>query len=611
MKSHSFYAVRRAWLSGRPIMVSVEEVRNIIVKGKTVERKVKAGADEVLSPGGIYSIYSEREKYGTGKSQFAQFLMREYETEYGRKATKYHVFSAGEYNELSEKLKKALTSCDRKSPVFFFIDEVDLMISPNMEAKEKTKRLERFGNILIGVADKAYFDNLPFHIFLILSKKIQEAIDAYVSDRWGRRITSLMRVDISLEKKNFENFFTNLFAVLWLSNHKGIKEKVNSSYEFKGLMGELISNFVEKSHYMGLEEATTVVGELVKTYREILDQIFSGLREKQVNEAYKILANERKRGNLIEKFVKDYLKENRAYRCEKEGHTIKVQYQEDSLVIGKHKTDGYYEFRIGDNKIGNMLVEITSGKTLAGHNKAQLEDFADQCRTLLIWTFTDKQTTEDEIEAINEKTVNDVESILIPRDLAQYSLLLKKGNFRLLEEVRKGMLGDIRTFLYRHAQGLFNQWMMEQPITPTTTPALKEPSIPSKTRGKKASYSFKRIEKREERFFENIFEFLDEKTRRSHKKMKEQTKQQLSSLNSPFQEFDITIPLSKVNRIYKEIVEKLDEEQLCHYNKIKPNSYLMKGNGKFSVKRAIKTCKGILSSRIKNKLQEKSISLSP
>ena len=142
------------------------------------------------------------------------------------------------------------------------------------------------------------------------------------------------------------------------------------------------------------------------------------------------LNDESSLGTKVEDVFKQYLlSRNRPFIYEENDHQIKIIYVRDSKKIGKHETEGYYNFLIGDISIGMMPVEITVQKDLRGRKRDQLKTFTENCNTLLIWIFPNRNKVQKELKYVKEKVLKDVPNklfeLIIPKDFVKYTIILK------------------------------------------------------------------------------------------------------------------------------------------------------------------------------------------
>jgi len=599
-KPEVFRKIRQAWSLARPIKAPYSEVNNILIKSAEIGKILKEKQEEMkdaLYPGGIYSIFSEKTQYGMGKSQFAYFLKMMYENMIPSGISEYHIFDPSDdgFNEFKNLLRHSFNRCNSNTEFYFFVDEIDLISDPETSEEEKVKLIERFGNILIKTSDEAYNKELPFYIFLVLSNQILEDFERYAPHRIRRRITPFLRADILFDEKDIEKFAINFFAILWASNYKNIKTKLSEyDFRFKEIVGNLLTHFIENLEFLGLDVQSSVVGDLVERLRKIFEIIFDGVTDTHLRSLN--LGNESDVGKNLERILKAYLlSKNRPFIIHENGNQIIASYKDGEKSINGHKTDGYYDFRIGDNEIGFMPVEITAQKDLkSARKKKQLKAFTEKHITLLIWIFADRDIVDTELNKLDEKVKNDIQRILMPRDLTQYTLMVKDRAFSLLEEFRKDIINNIETFLIKYAKILFNRWMMEKPLPP---------KVKTPDEGGRPKVSLEDLEDRVSRLLENVFQHLEGVSRRQHKGMKERIEQELRSLNRPLQDIGIELPLFDLSTVYREIVQKLKYAELCSYTKLEEKSYLSKKE-RFTIEDAVDQCKAVIISRIEDKINK-------
>jgi len=600
-KPEVFRKILQAWSLARPIKAPYSEVNRILIKsseiGQILEEKVEEMKD-TLYPGGIYSIYCEKTQYGMGKSQFAHFLRSMYEIATPLGLSEYHIFDPSEegFNNFKDQLRLCFSKCNTNREYFFFVDEIDLISAPEISEEVKVTLIERFGNILIRTSEEAYNRELPFYIFLVLSNRILEDFERYAPHRIKRRINPFLRADILFDENDIEAFAVNFFAVLWASNYKNIKTKLREyDFRFKEIMGNLLTHFLENLDFLGLDIQSLVVGDLVGRFRNMFEIVFDGVNDDHIRSIN--LGNESDVGNKLEGILKTYLlRKNRHFIIHENGNSIIISYKNEEKIIKGHKTDGYYDFRIGDNEIGYMPVEITTQRNIhSGRKKKQLRAFTENHMTLLIWIFIDKSIINNELEKFDEEVRNELQRILLPRDLIQYTLMVKDRAFSLLEEFRKDMMGNIETLLKKYAKILFNRWMIGQPIV---KPPAKEISDDVGA----TNVNLDDIDDRVSRLLENAFQYLDSATKRRHKGMKTKIEAELRGLRTPLQNIRVEWPFIDLDTVYREIAQELTNAGLCRYNKLEDNSFLVKIQESFTINKAVDQCKRVIISRIEDKI---------
>ncbi|MFW9867030.1 MAG: hypothetical protein ACFFEN_13120 [Candidatus Thorarchaeota archaeon] len=601
-KPEIFNKIQQAWSLARPIKAPYNDVKKFLIKSSEIgnileekERDIEFG----LTPGGIYSIFSEKTQYGMGKSQLAHFLRLMYENSTPRGLSDYFIFDPSEEGFLNfkDRVRDCFNKCSNDTKFYFFIDEIDLISDPEITEEVKYRRIERFGNILIKTSEEAYYRELPFYFFLVLSKRILNDFELLAPHRIRRRIKPFLRADIPLDKNDIEKFAINFFALLWASNYKNIQIKLREyHYKFKDIMGNLLTHLIENLDSLGLDIQSTVVGDLVERLRNIFEIIFDGINDdhlKTIN-----LVNASNVGKELEGILKIYLRtKNRPLVIHENGNKITVNYRDEEKFINGHKSDGYYDFRIGDNEIGFMPVEITAQKNVhKGRKKKQLRAFTDKHISLLIWIFSDKDIVKTELEQFDEEVKYGLVRILLPRDLIQYILIVEDRAFSLLEEFRKDIMGNIETFLRKYSKILFNRWMIGQPIE--VPPQEERPEVGGES---ERTVNLADLEDRVSRVLENVFQYLEGASKRRNSGMKTRLEEELKRLAIPLQNLGIEITLFESNTIYREIAQALKDAGLCRYNSLENNNYLVKEDI-FTVAKAVSKCKDVIMSRIKDNI---------
>ncbi|MHA1756242.1 MAG: hypothetical protein ACTSVV_05690 [Promethearchaeota archaeon] len=595
----AFNKVLKAWDMGRPIKVSFDDIKDILVKNSEIESLLKIDETKI-NEGGIYSIYSEKMQYGMGKSQMAYFLQLKFENAHPSNKTEYHFFDPSEMglNKLKERLYHCYEETSHEIRFYFFIDEIDLIDSPNRSEEEKFKLIEQLGNILIQFSDKAYHKTTPFYIFLVLSRRILEEINKYSSDRFKRRISPLFRVDLSFNKTDIEKFAITYFAGLWVSNYKRIQEKlIELDYRFKELMARLLTVIIQNLDFLKIPIESSSIGNFVERFREIFDIIFEGVDDdhlKKVN-----FNDDTSLGTALEKILKDYLiVKSQSNPLEENGTHINVSFNKNKKKIESYETDGYYEFKIGDNEIGIMPVEITKQQKIHyGRKKKQIKAFTNHAATLLICIYTDKTTVENELKKFDDEVKDNLFKILLPKDLIQYILLVKNRQFSLLEVFRNDIIGNIKAFLKKYGKTLYNRWMISRSVV------LPLGKTPEKSEEDK-KILLNTFETKILKFLENVFLFFEEASRRTHKSMKAKLLKELKTLKEPLEDTKIEWPFDDLNLIYQELTEILNDSNLCSYKTLDDNKFLMKSEN-FNIRDAKEKCKKVFLSRIQDKINSK------
>jgi len=591
-----FNKLNQAWSIARPIKAVLSEVEDLFIGIKDLKKKINEAKNISLYPGGIYSIFSEKTKFGMGKSQFAYFLQKEFEKNSKLIMTHYHYLSPSKegFRKLEVELKNCLSKSTEVNSFYFFIDEIDLISKPGLSEEEIAKRIENLTNILIEISEEAFNTDQKFYIFLVLSKTIQDDFERLVSNRITRRITPFISVDILFTEEHIEKLATRFFSTLWVSNYKSIQDKFDEhTYKFQEIISSMISDFRNNLEYLGLNVKSSVIGDYVKKFRNIFSIILDGVSEKQVRSAK--LSNERVIGTEVEELFKEYLlSRNKSFKYEENGHQIKIEYIRDNKQIGKHKTDGYYDFLIGDTSIGIMPVEITTQKDLRGGKKEQIKTFTEKHDTLLIWMFPDRNQVKKELNRINEKilvnSLYKLYELIIPRDFVKYALILEERRFSFLEELKEDIIGDIQIYLTKYAKYLFNRWVLETPITDEYKADVKE-----------VDRGVNDIQERVGRLFDNLFSSFGDKNRKSHGLLIKKLREEVEYLNKGL---NLENDFLNIENIYREILEKLEKEHLGRYKKPYSNKTFFIKENRFTDKEAIKICTPIITSRIKTKIKK-------
>ena len=123
-KPDIFHKIRQAWSLARPIKAPYSEINKVLIKSSEIGKILKRKEDEmedILYPGGIYSIFSEKTQYGMGKSQFAYFLRALYENISSSGITEYHIFDPSDvgFIDFEDNLRRCFNKCNRNTEFFF------------------------------------------------------------------------------------------------------------------------------------------------------------------------------------------------------------------------------------------------------------------------------------------------------------------------------------------------------------------------------------------------------------------------------------------------------------------------------------------------------------
>ena len=213
----------------------------------------------------------------------------------------------------------------------------------------------------------------------------------------------------------------------------------------------------------------------------------------------------------------------------------------------------------------------------------------------MIWLFADKNKVKEELENMKEKLLKnakyDIYELLIPKDFVKYSLILKEREFSFLEELKEDFMNTIQIYLTKWAKFLLNRWIMEQ-----HSPTKSKSKLDDEEGAEETDELVPDTQERVERLFENLFGFLEEKGKRTHGLLKKKFKELINSFNKGLK---LDEDFLDIDTIYREIIEKLEKEQISRYNSTTDRSFLMTENS-FSVKEAINLCTPIITSRVKN-----------
>ncbi len=454
--------VYRAWRNSTAIKLPFSIAKTFLIRTKEIESKIN-NAVKTLEDNfyeGIYAIRAFRHIYGTGKSQIAIFLSYELESKVDS-IKNYVVLDPHNMDELREELTQILNYKSDKYR-FVFIDEVDLLVDPDLDQREQAKLIEKFANIIIGFSEKAKAKDIPLAIFLILSAKVDELINNLSKDRLGRRLSyTLIEADIIPDKRDLEELAAKIFALLWSLDAGGIREKIDNEPLFFNLIDNLIRDLAEKL-YDPAQLNKLSIGVIISRFLELFELIFKHLDEDNwKSNAQKIIGDDRSYlGRQIEKVIKEYIETHLSYfRFEIDSTRIETKFYPKPLEINNRLSDGYYSFSIGTGKIiGTAPIEITLTEDLSA-KKNQIYSFTSSYPTLLILGI--RKLDENHLKSIKEltdETDYELFPIIFNEDLAKYALLLHRD--KAVEFIRKvsDFDNNVEAFLKKLAINYYNIW---------------------------------------------------------------------------------------------------------------------------------------------------------
>jgi len=209
---------------GQYLDLPLERAEPLLVRADYVREQVEQTVRRILRRlssryGGvdIFSIRFPHHAYGTGMSQIAVFLRNQLRdrgipTEY---------LAVGVSSVMSRDFRSRLWRCSGLKEAVIFIDEVDLLFSPELKEEEQRRLLEVFANIVI-----EYSENLSARgvvrqvLVLVLSYNAKRKTEEFASSRLGRRLMQeLLSVDIPLSREDFRELMTTV-STLYAHRHR-------------------------------------------------------------------------------------------------------------------------------------------------------------------------------------------------------------------------------------------------------------------------------------------------------------------------------------------------------------------------------------------------------
>ncbi|MEM1509217.1 MAG: AAA family ATPase [Thermofilaceae archaeon] len=433
------YIVNR-WLQGRALDIPIAKIRELLVKSKEMEATVREAVDELIqsleSPYGgveIFSIESPRRTYGTGKSQVAYLLCKELERQ--GVPTQYLVVSIEDVE--SGNFRERLWGIGRsKSKFVIFIDEVDVLISPELEEERQAKVIEALANAIVEYSEGlSAFKGYNHALVLILSFKAREGIERIAQSRLGRRVmNTLVETEISLTRDDIFEIFTSTSALAAMHmNFKG--ERLLPLIGFANDFGRHL--------WSDSDLASLSVGEAVASALNLTLRFSRGLKSSDPKKVLQSSLDPAKLGTRIEKVVINTLgRALPSYDFE-----IKDLQQKVNCVINQipirvkgFQTDMHYTVRLGRLEIGKCLVEITAEREISPRKKEQLRAFADEYPTILVHVYEQPLQFEEVRKFLEELSGHGSVPIGIPLPLFKYPAALEAYGeelaFKLAEVIK-------------------------------------------------------------------------------------------------------------------------------------------------------------------------------
>ena len=167
------------WKQGRVPDLPLEKIESLLIKSKDVKEAVRGAAQIILdhlksSYGGveIFTMESTRPSYGTGKTQIAYLTCVEL-----KKMGVYAVYTAVKLNDVRNgRFRDWLWEIGgSREEAVLFLDEVDVLVSPELREEERRAVIQAFANAVIEYSENLSGDERYRQaLVLVLSHKARE-----------------------------------------------------------------------------------------------------------------------------------------------------------------------------------------------------------------------------------------------------------------------------------------------------------------------------------------------------------------------------------------------------------------------------------------------------
>ncbi|MEM3944553.1 MAG: AAA family ATPase [Thermofilaceae archaeon] len=468
------------WEQGRYLDLPLESAELLLVKADYVREQVEQATRRLLRHlssryGGvdIFSIRSPRHAYGTGKSQMAA-LIRNQLRDQGI-PTEY--LAVGVSSVMSGDFRSRLWECSGLKKAVIFIDEVDLLFSPELKEEDQRKLLEAFANIVIEYSESlSARGDVHQALVLVLSYNAERRIEEFASSRLGRRLMQeLLSVDIPLSREDIRELLTTVSALY--AHRYGLSGQalwplvcfINSYTSFleRGFrdrsMGEIVTTSMKyaQSFCEGLSAALRVSEQSVIAMCGVLQRSSPQL------------------GSAIEQMVKEILaKLVPRYEVELPERKLLVTctFSRSGIDVDGFRADCFYSIALGTIEVGRCLIEVTAARGLDSRKWEQLERFASRYPTLLIHLQEGFEKLTDYEEEGDLYTIRiNLEPFKYPAALREFAR--EQADALAYELANDLKLGDsIEAFLRRSSIPLVYSWLAQQRVrevrvAPTRTEA--------------------------------------------------------------------------------------------------------------------------------------------
>ncbi len=462
------YVVTR-WSQGRCVRLSLDKAEPLLIRSNDVKKAVWRALERlerVLKSryGGVelFSIRSSRRVYGTGKSQLAVFIAEELRKQ-GTPA-EYLTVNVGavERGEFREELFEVGR---RRRVQAIFIDEVDVLISPELGLERQRRILESFANAIIEYSERfSRTGDYRQALVLVLSYKAEEGIYSVAKDRFGRRVlNTLATADIGLTRYDAYEVFRITAALA------AIVEGLGDEYLYP--LAEFASDFAEYL-WSDRDLATLPLGYAISSAVNLSVKFSSLLKELDPRRVLEVLSNKLTLGRRAEEAVREVLTRifpRLEFRYEVEGveHGVRCLLDPRAFNVGPYKADVSYVVELGGLEVGRCLVEITAEERISARKREQLETFASQYPTLLLYLYGDEEglrAARVEVEGL--ATSYDIALVSMPLHLVKYAAALGDlgGDLCYDIAVEVGLEDGVKGVLHRFSLALVDKWFAEREL---------------------------------------------------------------------------------------------------------------------------------------------------
>ncbi len=441
LKSDDVNYIVARWLQGRALELPLAKVESLLLRPREVKATVEEAVKRILacleSPYGgvqIFSIESPRRLYGTGKTQIAYFVYKELESR--GVPVEYLTASVGdvESGSFRARLWEAGKS---KAEAAIFVDEVDVLVSPELGEERQAKVIEAFANAVIEYSEGlSQSKECNQALVLVLSFKAKEGIERVAQDRLGRRImNALVEVDVSLTRDDVFGIFASASALATM---------------YMSLRGETIwllltefANDFGRCLWRDSDLASLSVGQAVASALNLTLRFSRGLRRSDPKKVLQGSLDSATLGTRVEKTVISTLSRvlpSYTFEVRDLQQTVECVISQTPIRVGNFRADMHYAIRLGRLEVGKCLVEVTAERELSSRKREQLRAFAVEYPTILVYAYEQPSQFEEIREFIEELPGHGVVPVDLPLPLFKYPAALEEYGeelaYRLAREIK-------------------------------------------------------------------------------------------------------------------------------------------------------------------------------